>query len=109
MTYDAKPLSLNLKGVLFLENSFEAAVFLLLEADFWKKQAENLIQDRLSEKPNTRVAKNIILFIGDGLSVATATAARIYDGQRHGGTGEENQLMFERLDHTALIKVFFVA
>ncbi|OQV19073.1 Alkaline phosphatase, tissue-nonspecific isozyme [Hypsibius exemplaris] len=76
------------------------------DADFWKKQAENLIQDHLSVKPNTKIAKNIILFIGDGLSLATATAARIYDGQRHGTTGEENNLIFERLDHTALIKTY---
>tara|TARA_Y100000813_G_C23952623_1_gene253357 strand:- start:101 stop:226 length:126 start_codon:yes stop_codon:yes gene_type:complete len=29
----------------------------------------------------TRLAKNIILFIGDGMDVATVTAARILEGQ----------------------------
>ena len=29
-------------------------------------------------------AKNVILFIGDGMGVSTLTAARIYDGQKRG-------------------------
>ncbi|XP_055347032.1 alkaline phosphatase-like [Paramacrobiotus metropolitanus] len=76
------------------------------DAEFWKKQADTLMQDRFSQKPNTKIAKNIILFIGDGLSVATSTAARIYDGQKHGSTGEENRLVYEKLDHTAVIKTY---
>ena len=42
------------------------------------------------------VAKNVILFIGDGMGVSTVTATRIYDGQSRGETGEENFLSFER-------------
>ena len=30
-------------------------------------------------------AKNVILFIGDGMSLTTVTAARILEGQRKGG------------------------
>ncbi|WP_414902381.1 alkaline phosphatase [Sphingomonas flavalba] len=51
-------------------------------------------------------AKNVILFIGDGMSIATVTAARIYDGQSRGETGEENLLSFEHFPSTALVKTY---
>jgi alkaline phosphatase len=51
-------------------------------------------------------AKNVILFIGDGMGVSTVTAARIFDGQSRGATGEENVLSFERFPHTALVKTY---
>ena len=54
----------------------------------------------------TQRAKNVILFIGDGMGVSTVTAARIYDGQSRGETGEENFLSFERLPATALVKTY---
>ena len=40
-------------------------------------------------------AKNIILFIGDGMGVSTVTAARILAGQLKGMPGEENVLQAE--------------
>ena len=40
-------------------------------------------------------AKNVILFVGDGMGVTTVTAARILDGQLRGEHGEENELFFE--------------
>ncbi|MEZ4333929.1 MAG: alkaline phosphatase [Myxococcota bacterium] len=53
-------------------------------------------------------ARNVILFVGDGMSVATVTAARILEDQRRGGPGEENRLAFERLSHVALVKTYTV-
>jgi len=52
--------------------------------------------------------KNVILFVGSGMGVSTLTAARILDGQRRGGSGEENLLPFERFPHTALVKTYSV-
>jgi len=46
-------------------------------------------------------AKNVILFLGDGMSLTTVAAARILDGQRKGQSGEENQLSWERFPATA--------
>lgn len=59
-------------------------------------------------QPNTktRAAKNVILFIGDGMGVSTVTAARIFDGQSRGLAGEENSLSFERFPHVALVKTY---
>ena len=51
-------------------------------------------------------AKNIILFIGDGMGVSTVTAARILEGQLRGESGEENLLSFDRFPHVALSKTY---
>src|SRR5687768_15481118 len=37
-------------------------------------------------------AKNVIVFLGDGMSLPTVAAARILEGQRAGRAGEENAL-----------------
>ncbi|MEM7081669.1 MAG: alkaline phosphatase [Pseudomonadota bacterium] len=51
-------------------------------------------------------ARNVILFVGDGMSLATVTASRILEGQQRGGQGEEHLLAFETLPYTALAKVY---
>ena len=51
-------------------------------------------------------AKNVILFIGDGMGISTITAARIYEAQKRGETGEENTLSFERFPNLALVKTY---
>jgi alkaline phosphatase len=51
-------------------------------------------------------AKNVILFVGDGMGVSTVTAARILEGQMGGGTGEEHLLSFETLPYLALSKTY---
>jgi alkaline phosphatase len=53
-----------------------------------------------------RRAKNVILFVGDGMGVSTVTAARILEGQRRGQTGEENRLAFEELPFVAFSKTY---
>lgn len=51
-------------------------------------------------------AKNVILFVGDGMSLTTVAAARILDGQRAGGAGEDHRLSWEQFPHTALSKTY---
>jgi alkaline phosphatase len=53
-------------------------------------------------------AKNIILFLGDGMSMTTVAAARILEGQRQGSTGEEHRLSFEEFPYTALSRTYEV-
>ena len=50
-------------------------------------------------------AKNIIVFVGDGLGVSTHTMSRIYKGQKKGKSGEEESLVWEDWDYSGLIKV----
>lgn len=51
-------------------------------------------------------AKNVILFLGDGMSLTTVAAARILEGQRAGQSGEENLLSWERFPYTAFSKTY---
>ncbi len=51
-------------------------------------------------------AKNIILFVGDGMSLPTVAASRIYEGQLKGMSGEENLLSFETMPYTGFSKTF---
>jgi alkaline phosphatase len=53
-------------------------------------------------------ARNVILFVGDGMGITTITAARILEGQRQGKTGEEHALAFEALPFLALNKTYAV-
>ena len=54
--------------------------------DSYFKAAQAELQAQLAVQPNTGNAKNVILFIGDGMSIPTVTAARIIDGQMRGAT-----------------------
>ncbi len=56
--------------------------------------------------PSDAVAKNVILFIGDGMGISTITAARILEGQLRGESGEENSLYFESFPNLALSKTY---
>ena len=56
-------------------------------------------------RPNTNVAKNVILFVGDGMGISTVTASRILKGQMQGKPGEETVLAWEEFPHVALSKV----
>ena len=55
---------------------------------------------------SSQKTKNIILFVGDGMSLTTVAAARIYEGQLRKQSGEENQLSFEKFPYTAFSKTY---
>lgn len=66
---------------------------------------------KMAEKPNfqpARKAKNVILFVGDGMGVSTVTAARILEGQLNGMDGEENNLSFDLFPFTGMAKTYNV-
>lgn len=56
------------------------------------KQNKKMLKE-LSGIPDK--AKNVVLFVGDGMGISTLTAARIRQGQVNGESGEENFLSFE--------------
>ena len=72
----------------------------------WFEDGLKAVEDAKRLKPNRRPAKNIILFIGDGMGVSTVTATRIFEGQLSGAPGEENLLSFETLPYVALSKTY---
>ena len=51
-------------------------------------------------------ARNVIVFLGDGMSLPTVAAARILAGQRAGQPGEETLLAFEEFPNTALSRTY---
>ncbi|AMX03832.1 alkaline phosphatase [Microbulbifer thermotolerans] len=71
----------------------------------WFTDGAERIEARVAESTEG-TAKNVILFVGDGMGVSTLTAARILEGQLRGESGEENALSFEGFPHTALIKTY---
>ncbi len=74
----------------------------------WFNAGRQTVVDALHLHPVKKHAKNVILFIGDGMGISTITASRIYDGQQKGGHGEENSLSFERFPYLALSKTYSV-
>ena len=68
--------------------------------------ADGVLAERIAYQSDRKPAKNLILFIGDGMGISTVTAARIYEGQLQGQSGEENQLSWESFPHTALSKTY---
>ncbi|MBQ1782374.1 MAG: alkaline phosphatase [Gammaproteobacteria bacterium] len=76
----------------------------------WYTSAASDISAKAMTTPRTGTAKNVILFVGDGMGVSTLTAARIYQGQKKAGNqgGEENRLSFETFPYSALSKTYSV-
>lgn len=77
-------------------------------ADTWRNDGWTAIERAKNTKPRTGKAKNVILFIGDGMGISTLTAARIFEGQQNGQSGEENRLSFEQFPYSALSKTYSV-
>lgn len=76
-----------------------------METEYWFEKAQHSLKNRLQQKQNNGKAKNIIFFLGDGMSIATITAARILKGQRQGLSGEGSELTMETFPYTGLSKV----
>ncbi|MGR4866270.1 alkaline phosphatase [Caulobacter sp. LARHSG274] len=74
--------------------------------DAYYKAGEAALAKALTVAPNTGRAKNVILFLGDGMGISTVVASRIYEGQQRGVDGESNSLAFEKLPWTALSKTY---
>jgi alkaline phosphatase len=72
----------------------------------WSAEGRAAVARARALAPQTGRAKNLVLFVGDGMGISTVTAARILAGQRRGGRGEEHLLAFERLPHLALSKTY---
>jgi len=72
----------------------------------WMDAGNRYIREAKALKPITRRARNVILFVGDGMGISTQTAARILEGQLRGQPGEENRLSFEAFPYSALSKTY---
>ncbi|KAM9035271.1 alkaline phosphatase, tissue-nonspecific isozyme isoform 2-T2 [Sarcophilus harrisii] len=74
---------------------------------YWWDQAQQTLQHALKlQELNTNIAKNAIMFLGDGMGVSTVTATRILKGQLHHMSGEEFQLEMDKFPFVALSKTY---
>ncbi|KAL1023318.1 hypothetical protein UPYG_G00039170 [Umbra pygmaea] len=78
------------------------------EPAYWNAQAKEMLQAALRLRPRAHRAKNIILFLGDGMGVSTVSAARILKGQMDGRWGEDTILAMETFPYLALSKTYSV-
>lgn len=72
----------------------------------YRTQGEAALQRLKSEPAPIKKAKNVIVFIGDGMGISTITAARILAGQATGGDGESFQTAMDSLPYAALVKTY---
>nr|AFI81421.1 alkaline phosphatase 1 [Diatraea saccharalis] len=77
-------------------------------AQYWYNEALNGINKRQARLQDDKVARNTIMFLGDGMSVPTLAAARTLLGQRQGLAGEEAELSFESFPTVGLAKTYCV-
>ncbi len=75
-------------------------------ADAYFTAGEEELRQKLLQQPNMAEAKNVILFVGDGMSIATIAAARIYAGQKRGLDGVSYKLVMEKLPYSALSRTY---
>ncbi|XP_058835960.1 membrane-bound alkaline phosphatase-like [Topomyia yanbarensis] len=71
-------------------------------SEFWHEQAQKTLKAKLAEEPIVAKAKNVILFIGDGMSPQTIAATRMYLGN------ENNVLSFERFPYLGTARPYCV-
>ncbi|MFC3114005.1 alkaline phosphatase [Cellvibrio fontiphilus] len=69
---------------------------------FWYESGQAALAAAKQPVPQTGKAKNVILFVGDGMGISTVTAARILEGQQQARDGESNRLAFEKFPYFAL-------
>lgn len=78
-------------------------------AGYWNNVAKAALKTQLNKKMIENKAKNVILFLGDGMSIPTLTAARVYQSQMLGKqAGEESKLSFEEFPFIGLSKTYCV-
>lgn len=103
------PVVLALSSTLFATTTPHAET-VVENPKFWLESGSASLDSSAKLKANNGNAKNVILFVGDGMGISTITAARIFEGQQklNNRGGEENSLSFEKLPHLALSKTYSV-
>jgi len=76
-------------------------------SDFWNQAAADELQGALDQEAlNTNKAKNVIMFLGDGMGLPTITAGRILKGQHQGNSGEETVSAMDSFSHMGFAKTY---
>ncbi|XP_068218736.1 alkaline phosphatase-like [Palaemon carinicauda] len=75
------------------------------DMEYWRRDAQEALKKQLAITNKVKQAKNVIFFLGDGMSISTVTAAR---NEKGGLTGlwEREKLVWEEFPHVALSKPY---
>jgi len=78
--------------------------------DFWRRQGDQDIRKALNEQVrNKKKAKNVIIFVGDGMSNPTVASARIFKARQEGEEfPERSHLIFEDFPNLGHSKTYDV-
>ncbi|XP_066997238.1 alkaline phosphatase, tissue-nonspecific isozyme [Anabrus simplex] len=72
------------------------------DKQYWFNAADRELASALKWKLNEGLAKNVIVFIGDGMGPNSVTAARIYKGNGN----EQEKLTFDEFPHIGMLKTY---
>ncbi|GAB0092439.1 Alkaline phosphatase [Sergentomyia squamirostris] len=106
---------LNLLLILILTTftTIEARVFptppdITEDNNYWISLSKNHLRRKLanSRPEEPTVARNVIIFVGDGMGMPTITAGRIYKGQKNSQSGEEGHVSFDLFPNIGLAKTY---
>ncbi|XP_038195641.1 intestinal-type alkaline phosphatase [Arvicola amphibius] len=75
---------------------------------FWNQKAAEALSAAKKLQPIQTSAKNLIIFLGNGMGVPTVTATRILKGQLEGHLGPETPLAMDSFPYMALSKTYSV-
>ena len=78
------------------------------DVNYWQNLGLNEVTEAktTASTRETKIAKNIAIFIGDGMSIPTLAASRIFKAQHYNSSNPESELLtFETLPHFGHSKV----
>lgn len=78
------------------------------DQQYWRDYSEKYLRKVLKSQgvKGVDVARNVVIFVGDGMSFATIAAGRILKGQMNQKSGEEAEMVFESFPHLGMSKTY---
>lgn len=78
------------------------------DQQYWRDYGEKHLAKILKSQgiKGVDVARNVIIFVGDGMSMATIAAGRVLKGQLNEKSGEETEMVFESFPHLGMSKTY---
>ena len=72
----------------------------------WFAEGAAAARQAIAEAGGAQRARNVIVFLGDGMGFTTVAAGHIYAGQKLGRDGESFRLSFEQFPYTAFSRTY---
>jgi alkaline phosphatase len=73
----------------------------------WHALADKELEEAIDAQNNIKnfKAKNVIMFLGDGMGISTIAAARLYNAENKNLKGSKMYLSWEKFPHVGLSRV----